>query len=121
MEAFNQSQCTALQSRLEPFQISAYVFCRLWFAGTIIGMLPVLGPISALALMTSDYLLHGPFLRTDLDGRGLLMGYFWRLLTRRFCLTPLVAGTVATSFDGYPIAKKGLAGKSAGESPPIRV
>ncbi|MFC0561152.1 tripartite tricarboxylate transporter permease [Halalkalibacter alkalisediminis] len=81
-------------------------------AGTIIGMLPGLGPISALALMIP--ITYG---MNPATGLILMAGVYYGAIfggsTSSILLNaPGVAGTVATSFDGYPLAKKGKAGKA---------
>ncbi len=95
---------------LEPINI-AYVFAGV-FAGTIIGMLPGLGPISALALM-----IPITFAMEPSSGLILMAGVYYGAIfggsTSSILLNaPGVAGTVATSFDGYPMAKQGMAGKA---------
>ncbi|AMD02738.1 MULTISPECIES: tripartite tricarboxylate transporter permease [Halomonas] len=95
---------------LEPMNI-AYVFAGV-FAGTIIGMLPGLGPISALALM-----IPITFAMEPSSGLILMAGVYYGAIfggssSSILLNAPGVAGTVATSFDGYPMAKQGLAGKA---------
>lgn len=95
---------------LEPINL-AYVFIGV-FAGTIIGMLPGLGPISALALM-----IPLTFAMEPSSGLILMAGVYYGAIfggsTSSILLNaPGVAGTVATAFDGYPMARKGQAGKA---------
>ncbi len=95
---------------LQPMNI-AYVFGGV-FAGTIIGMLPGLGPISALALM-----IPITFAMEPSSGLILMAGVYYGAIfggssSSILLNAPGVAGTVATSFDGYPMAKQGLAGKA---------
>jgi len=95
---------------LEPMNI-AYVFAGV-FAGTIIGMLPGLGPISALALM-----IPITFAMEPSSGLILMAGVYYGAIfggssSSILLNAPGVAGTVATSFDGYPMAKQGMAGKA---------
>ncbi|WP_444677903.1 tripartite tricarboxylate transporter permease [Halomonas sp. E19] len=95
---------------LEPINIF-YVFAGV-FAGTVIGMLPGLGPISALALM-----IPLTFGMDPSSGLILMAGVYYGAIfggsTSSILLNaPGVAGTVATSFDGYPMAKQGMAGKA---------
>ena len=88
-----------------------YVFIGV-FAGTIIGMIPGLGPISALALMIPITFSMNPASALILMS-GVYYGAIFGGSTSSILLNaPGVAGTVATSFDGYPMAKKGLAGKA---------
>ena len=80
--------------------------------GTIIGMLPGLGPISAIALMIPITYGFDPA-----SGMILLAGVYYGAIfggsTSSILINaPGVAGTVATSFDGYPLAKSGHASKA---------
>ena len=82
------------------------------FAGTFIGMLPGLGPISAIALMIPVTYGFDPA-----SGMILMAGVYYGAIfggsTSSILINaPGVAGTVATSFDGYPMARSGLAGKA---------
>ncbi len=95
---------------LDPINLM-YVFIGV-FAGTIIGMLPGLGPMSALALM-----IPITFNLNPATGLILMAGVYYGAIfggsTSSILLNaPGVAGTVATSFDGYPMAQKGMAGKA---------
>lgn len=82
------------------------------FAGTFIGMLPGLGPISAIALMIPITYGMDPS-----SGLILIAGVYYGAIfggsTSSILINaPGVAGTVASSFDGYPLAKQGHAGKA---------
>ncbi|WP_394193260.1 tripartite tricarboxylate transporter permease [Pseudoalteromonas atlantica] len=82
------------------------------FVGTFIGMLPGLGPITAIALMIPITYSIG----AD-SGMILMAGVYYGAIfggsTSSILINaPGVAGTVASSFDGYPLAKKGHAGKA---------
>jgi len=82
------------------------------FAGTFIGMLPGLGPISAIALMIP--ITYG---MEPSSGLILIAGVYYGAIfggsTSSILINaPGVAGTVASSFDGYPLAKSGHAGKA---------
>lgn len=95
---------------LEPINI-AYVFLGV-FAGTIIGVLPGLGPISALALM-----IPITFAMDPTSGLILMAGVYYGAIfgssTSSILLNvPGAASTVAMTFDGYPMAKRGDAGKA---------
>ncbi len=75
-------------------------------AGTIIGMLPGLGPISAIALMIPITYGIDPS-----SGMILLAGVYYGAIfggsTSSILINaPGVAGTVATAFDGYPMASR---------------
>ncbi|MGI9382312.1 MAG: tripartite tricarboxylate transporter permease, partial [Methyloligellaceae bacterium] len=77
------------------------------FAGTFIGMLPGLGPISAIALMIPITYGFDPA-----SGMILMAGVYYGAIfggsTSSILINaPGVAGTVATSFDGYPLARQG--------------
>lgn len=89
------------------------MFCFLGvFAGTIIGMLPGLGPISALALMIPMTFGMHPASALILMS-GVYYGAIFGGSTSSILLNaPGVAGTVATAFDGYPMAQRGKAGKA---------
>lgn len=78
--------------------------------GMLIGMLPGLGPISAIALMIPISYNLPPA-----TGMILLAGVYYGAIfggsTSAILINaPGVAGTVATSFDGYPLAQSGKAG-----------
>jgi len=82
------------------------------FVGTFIGMLPGLGPITAIALMIPITYGIDPS-----SGMILMAGVYYGAIfggsTSSILINaPGVAGTVATSFDGYPMARKGQAGKA---------
>ncbi|MEM7097308.1 MAG: tripartite tricarboxylate transporter permease [Pseudomonadota bacterium] len=81
-------------------------------AGTFIGLLPGLGPMTAIALMI-------PIAASLEPSSGIIMmaavyygAIFGGSTSAILINAPGVASTVATSFDGYPMAKKGLAGKA---------
>ena len=81
-------------------------------AGTVIGMLPGLGPITAIALMIP--------ISYSLDPAGgliMMAGVYYGAVfggsTSSILINaPGVASTVATSFDGYPMARAGLGGRA---------
>lgn len=80
--------------------------------GTLIGMLPGLGPISAIALMIPVTYGFDPS-----SGMILLAGVYYGAIfggsTSSILINaPGVAGTVATAFDGYPMARRGEPGKA---------
>ena len=82
------------------------------FAGTFIGLLPGLGPISAIALMIPITYGFDPS-----SGMILMAGVYYGAIfggsTSSILINaPGVAGTVASSFDGYPMARSGKAGKA---------
>ena len=82
------------------------------FAGTFIGMLPGLGPVSAIALMIPITYGFDPS-----SGLILMAGVYYGAVfggsTSAILINaPGVSGAVATAFDGYPMAQKGEAGKA---------
>lgn len=106
MEGILQGVTTAL-SMYNIFMVA--IGC---FAGTFIGMLPGLGPISAIALMIPITYGMDPS-----SGLILIAGVYYGAIfggsTSSILINaPGVAGTVASSFDGYPLAKQGHAGKA---------
>ena len=94
----------------EPFNLlMVAVGC---FAGTLIGMLPGLGPISAVALMIPvTYGMEAS------SGLILMAGVYYGAVfggsTSSILINaPGTASTVATAFDGYPLAQSGQAGRA---------
>jgi len=82
------------------------------FAGTIIGMLPGLGPMTAIALMIPITYGFEPATGLILMA-GVYYGAVFGGSTSSILINaPGVPGTVATSFDGYPMAQQGKAGKA---------
>ncbi len=82
------------------------------FAGTFIGMLPGLGPVSAIALMIPITYGFDPA-----SGLILMAGVYYGAVfggsTSAILINaPGVSGAVATAFDGYPMAQGGRAGKA---------
>lgn len=82
------------------------------FAGTFIGMLPGLGPVSAIALMIP--ITYG---LDPASGLILIAGVYYGAVfggsTSAILINaPGVSGAVATAFDGYPMAQSGHAGKA---------
>jgi putative tricarboxylic transport membrane protein len=82
------------------------------FVGSFIGMLPGLGPITAVALMIPVTYGLDPS-----SGMVLLAGvYYGAIFGGSTCSilinAPGEAATVATAFDGYPLAQQGKPGKA---------
>ena len=82
------------------------------FVGSFIGMLPGLGPITAVALMIPVTYGLDPA-----TGMVLLAGlYYGAIFGGSTCSilinAPGEAATVATAFDGYPMAQQGYPGKA---------
>lgn len=81
--------------------------------GTLIGMLPGLGPMSIIAIMIPVAITLGDPAAALILLAGVYYGAIFGGSTSSILINaPGVAGTVATSFDGYPMARKGQAGKA---------
>jgi len=81
--------------------------------GTFIGMLPGLGPMSIIAIMIPIAITLGDPAAALILLAGVYYGAIFGGSTSSILLNaPGVAGTVASSFDGYPMARKGQAGKA---------
>ncbi|PSL21168.1 tripartite tricarboxylate transporter permease [Shimia abyssi] len=81
--------------------------------GTFIGMLPGLGPMSIIAIMIPVAISMGDPSAALILLAGVYYGAIFGGSTSSILLNaPGVAGTVASSFDGYPMAKSGKAGKA---------
>jgi len=80
--------------------------------GTFIGMLPGLGPMSAIALMIPIAISFEPSTGIILMAAVYYGAIFGGSTSSILINAPGVASTVATSFDGYPIARSGRAGKA---------
>ncbi len=101
---------TGLSTALMPFNLMMVVLgC---FAGTFIGMLPGLGPISAVALMIPITYTLDPS-----SGIILMAGVYYGAVfggsTSSILINaPSCASTLVPTFDGYPLAQKNQAGKA---------
>lgn len=81
--------------------------------GTFIGMLPGLGPMSIIAIMIPIAISIGDPSAALILLAGVYYGAIFGGSTSSILLNaPGVAGTVASSFDGYPMARQGKAGKA---------
>lgn len=81
--------------------------------GTLIGMLPGLGPMSIIAIMIPIAIKIGDPSAALILLAGVYYGAIFGGSTSSILINaPGVAGTVATSFDGYPLARQGKAGKA---------
>ncbi|MGI9523852.1 MAG: tripartite tricarboxylate transporter permease [Hyphomicrobiaceae bacterium] len=81
--------------------------------GTFIGMLPGLGPMSIIAIMIPIAIKIGDPAAALVLLAGVYYGAIFGGSTSSILINaPGVAGTVATSFDGYPLARQGKAGKA---------
>jgi len=93
------------------FQNLAFVLMGC-LVGTFIGMLPGLGPMSAIALMIPIAASLEPSAGIILMAAVYYGAIFGGSTSSILINAPGVASTVATSFDGYPMAKSGKAGKA---------
>ncbi|MBS1302596.1 tripartite tricarboxylate transporter permease [Loktanella sp. SALINAS62] len=100
-----------LATAVTPFNLMIVVLgCVI---GTLIGMLPGLGPMSIIAIMIPIAIGIGDPTSALILLSGVYYGAIFGGSTSSILLNaPGVAGTVATSFDGYPLARKGQAGKA---------
>ena len=81
--------------------------------GTFIGMLPGLGPMSIIAIMIPVAITIGDPSAAIILLAGVYYGAIFGGSTSSILINaPGVASTVATSFDGYPLARQGQAGKA---------
>ena len=81
--------------------------------GTLIGMLPGLGPMSIIAIMIPIAIGIGDPASAMILLAGVYYGAIFGGSTSSILINaPGVASTVATSFDGYPMARRGEAGKA---------
>ena len=81
--------------------------------GTFIGMLPGLGPMSIIAIMIPVAIKIGDPSAALILLAGVYYGAIFGGSTSSILINaPGVAGTVATSFDGYPMTQRGQAGKA---------
>ncbi|MEM9475027.1 MAG: tripartite tricarboxylate transporter permease [Pseudomonadota bacterium] len=81
--------------------------------GTFIGMLPGLGPMSIIAIMIPVAIGIGDPSAALILLAGVYYGAIFGGSTSSILINaPGVASTVATSFDGYPLARQGKAGKA---------
>jgi putative tricarboxylic transport membrane protein len=81
--------------------------------GTLIGMLPGLGPMSIIAIMIPIAISMGDPSAAIILLAAVYYGAIFGGSTSSILINaPGVASTVATSFDGFPLARKGQAGKA---------
>jgi len=101
---------TGISTTLIPMNIAMVLFgC---FTGSLIGMLPGLGPITAVALMIPVTYGLDPA-----TGMVLLAGVYYGAIFGGSTSSILInapgeAATVATALDGYPLARQGYPGKA---------
>ena len=81
--------------------------------GSFIGMVPGLGPMQVIAIMIPVAVGIGDPSVAMIMLAGVYYGAVFGGSTSSILINaPGVASTVATSFDGYPMARKGFAGKA---------
>jgi putative tricarboxylic transport membrane protein len=82
------------------------------FIGTMVGMLPGLGPINGVAiLMPLAFALHLPPETALILLAAVYMGCeYGGRISSILLNVPGDAGAIMTALDGYPMAKKGMAG-----------
>jgi len=81
--------------------------------GTFIGMLPGLGPMSIIAIMIPIAIKMGDPSASLILLAGVYYGAIFGGSTSSILINaPGVASTVASSFDGFPMARAGKAGKA---------
>ncbi|WP_425429687.1 tripartite tricarboxylate transporter permease [Desulfuromusa kysingii] len=101
---------TGISTTMIPMNIAMVLFgC---FMGSLIGMLPGLGPITAVALMIPVTYGLDPS-----SGMVLLAGVYYGAIFGGSTSSILInapgeAATVATALDGYPLARQGHPGKA---------
>jgi putative tricarboxylic transport membrane protein len=102
---------TGLSAAISPFNLlMVFIGC---FLGTFIGMLPGLGPMSIIAIMIPVAIQLGDPASALILLAGVYYGAIFGGSTSSILINaPGVAGTVASSFDGYPMARAGQAGKA---------
>ena len=100
-----------LNAAISPFNIlMVFLGC---FLGTFVGMLPGLGPMSIIAIMIPVAIQLGDPASALILLAGVYYGAIFGGSTSSILINaPGVAGTVASSFDGYPMARAGQAGKA---------
>ncbi|MGB1239101.1 MAG: tripartite tricarboxylate transporter permease [Pseudomonadales bacterium] len=101
---------TGVTTAVMPFNLlMMFVGC---FAGTFIGMLPGLGPVSAVALMIPVTYGLDPSSGIILMA-GVYYGAVFGASTSSILINaPGCSSTVVTAFDGFPLASQGQAGKA---------
>ncbi|MFT5731050.1 MAG: putative tricarboxylic transport membrane protein [Desulforhopalus sp.] len=109
-EGMFSGMMTGITTTMIPINIAMVLFgC---FSGSLIGMMPGLGPITAVALMIPvTYGLE------PTTGMVLLSGVYYGAIFGGSTSSILInapgeAATVATALDGYPLARQGYPGKA---------
>jgi putative tricarboxylic transport membrane protein len=82
------------------------------FLGTFIGMMPGLGPVTAISLLIPVVLTLEPASAMVLLAAIYYGAMFGGSTASVLINAPGESSSVPTTFDGYPMAKKGLAGKA---------
>lgn len=109
-EGLLEGLLTGLATAVEPANLFWVVLgCC---AGTFVGMMPGLGPITAIAMMIPVSYALDPAAGLIMMA-GVYYGAVFGGSTSSILINaPGVASTVATSFDGYPMASRGEAGRA---------
>jgi len=81
-------------------------------AGTFIGMMPGLGPVTAISLLVPVVLTMEPATAMVLLASIYYGAMFGGSTASVLINAPGESSSVPTTFDGYPMARKGLAGKA---------
>ena len=82
------------------------------FVGMVIGMLPGLGPVTAIGVMIPIIYTMNPVSALIMMAGIYYGSMFGGAISSILLNAPGVSGTVAASFDGYPMARQGKAGKA---------
>lgn len=106
-----EGMLVGLSAAISPFNLlMVFLGC---FLGTFVGMLPGLGPMSIIAIMIPIAIQLGDPASALILLAGVYYGAIFGGSTSSILINaPGVAGTVASSFDGYPMARAGQAGKA---------
>ena len=99
----------------EPLQLSRLLYCLLGsFLGTIVGVMPGLGPSATIALLL-PITLHLDTVSAIIMLAGIYYGAEYGGSTTSILVNvPGESSTVVTCFDGYAMAKQGRAGPALG-------
>jgi len=84
------------------------------FVGVLVGALPGLGPVIMIALMLPFVVRMDPVAGIALCGIVYCATTYGGSITAILINTPGTAAAAATTFDGYPLAERGEAGRALG-------
>jgi len=99
-----------LSTLMSPMNIGILVLGCLM--GTFIGMMPGLGPVTAVSLLIPVVLTMQPATAMVLLAAIYYGAMFGGSTSSVLINAPGESSSVPTTFDGYPMARKGLAGKA---------